>query len=76
MCLALPGEVVSVVDGDLRMGRVSFAGVQKEVCLVYVPEAEVGSFVLVHAGFAIATVSEEHARQVLETVRALDEEKA
>lgn len=76
MCLALPGEIVAVTEGDLRMGRVSFSGVEKEICLVYVPEAEVGSFVLVHAGFAIATVSEEHARQVFETVRALDEEQA
>ncbi len=73
MCLALPGEIVALTEGELRMGRVSFAGVEKEVCLVYVPEAQIGSFVLVHAGFAIATVSEEHARQVFEAIREHEE---
>lgn len=71
MCLALPGEVVDVVEGDLRTGRVSFGGVTKEICLEYVPEAGVGDFVLVHAGFAIAKVSEAHARQTLDEIERL-----
>ncbi len=74
MCLAVPGEVLSVGEDPLRMGRVSFGGVVKEVCLAYAPEAGVGAHVLVHAGFAIAVVSPEHARQALETLAALAQE--
>jgi hydrogenase expression/formation protein HypC len=68
MCLAVPGEVLEVREGELRMGRVSFGGVVKDVCLAYVPEAAPGAYVLVHAGFAITTVSAEHAREVFETL--------
>ena len=65
MCLAIPGEILSAEEGELRMGRVSFGGLVKEVCLACVPEATVGDFVLVHAGFAISVVSAEHAAEVL-----------
>ena len=68
MCLAVPGEILEVREGELRMGRVSFGGVVKDVCLAYVPEAGVGAYVLVHAGFAISTVSAEHAREVFDTL--------
>lgn len=65
MCLAIPGEILSIdASGDLLSGRVSFGGLVKEVCLACLPEAEVGQFVLVHAGFAIAVVSAEHAAEV------------
>ena len=74
MCLAIPGEIVSVSAGDLRSGRVSFGGVTKEVCLAYVPDAGVGDFVLVHAGFAITQVSEAHAREVFEYLSRLEGE--
>jgi len=65
MCLAVPGEILDVTDGALRMGRVNFAGIVKEICLAYVPEAQRGAYVLVHAGFAIATISEAHALDAL-----------
>jgi hydrogenase expression/formation protein HypC len=64
VCLGVPGEVKTIVDGDLRMGRVAFGGVVKEVCLAYVPEAEVGDFVVVHAGFAISRIDREAAERV------------
>ncbi len=68
MCLAVPGKVVSV-EGEsdlLRMGKVDFGGVLKEVCLAYAPEAGVGDYVIVHAGFAISTLDQEAAGQVFE----------
>jgi hydrogenase expression/formation protein HypC len=64
MCLGVPGEVMTVVDGPLRMGRVAFGGVIKEVCLAYVPEAGIGDFVIVHAGFAISRIDREAAARV------------
>ena len=68
MCLAIPGKIVSI-DGDdplVRQGRVEFGGVTIEVSLACVPEAVVGDYVLVHAGFALNVVDEEQARLTLE----------
>jgi hydrogenase expression/formation protein HypC len=52
----------------MRRARVSFDGVTREVMLVYVPEANVGDYVLVHAGFAIARVSEAHAKEAIAAI--------
>ncbi|MFC5525820.1 HypC/HybG/HupF family hydrogenase formation chaperone [Rhodanobacter ginsengisoli] len=67
MCLAVPGQLLSVDDGDAltRQGRVSFAGVVKVASLAYVPEARPGDYVLVHAGFAITVLDETEARRTL-----------
>jgi len=70
MCLGIPGKIISVEDNPLgiRMGKVSFGGIVKEVCLAYTPEAQVGDYVIVHVGFAISRLDEEEARQTLETL--------
>ncbi|UZQ55746.1 HypC/HybG/HupF family hydrogenase formation chaperone [Trichothermofontia sichuanensis B231] len=75
MCLAVPGEIVSITgDATLnRMGKVRFGGVLKEVSLAYVPEAQVGDYVIVHVGFALNTVDPEEAQRVFETLQAMDE---
>ena len=73
MCLAVPGQVLSI-DGDdplLRSGRVDFSGIVKRVNLSYVPDAAVGDYVLVHVGFAISTVDETEAREVFEYLKAM-----
>jgi len=67
MCLGIPGRVVSVDDSAfLRMGRVDFGGITREVCLAYVPEARVGDYVIVHAGFAISQLSADEAAETLD----------
>lgn len=71
MCLGIPGEVKSITEGDLRMGKVAFGGIVKEVCLEYVPEAEVGDFVVVHAGFAISRIDREGALRVFSYLEEL-----
>ena len=71
MCLGIPGELVSVRDDNgLRVGKVRFAGVLRDVCLECVPEAEPGDYVLVHVGFAIARIDREEAAR---TFRILEE---
>lgn len=67
MCLAVPGQLLDIDDGDalMRQGRVCFAGIVKVANLACVPEAQVGDFVLVHAGFAIAVIDEDEARRTL-----------
>jgi hydrogenase expression/formation protein HypC len=77
MCLAVPGKVVSILEEEdapyLRRGKVDFGGVQKEICLAYTPEAEVGDYVLVHVGFSLSRIDEEEAQRIFETLREMGE---
>jgi len=54
------------------MGEIDFGGVTRKVCLAYMPEAIVGDYAIVHAGFAIGTVDEEQAARTLELVREIE----
>ena len=68
MCLAVPGQIVEInqgVDALCRTGKVSFGGVFKEISLAYVPEAQVGDYVVVHVGFALSIVDQEEAKETL-----------
>lgn len=66
MCLGIPGRVLEVHDsGALRRAAVDFGGVRREVRLEYTPEAEPGTYVIVHVGFAITTVDEAEAERTL-----------
>jgi hydrogenase expression/formation protein HypC len=72
MCLGIPGKITSIYEADgLRMGKIDFGGVQREACLDYVPEAEVGEYVVVHVGFAISRLSEEEAQETLDLIREI-----
>lgn len=78
MCLGIPGRVkeISEISG-VRMGKVDFAGIEKEVCLAYLPEIAVGDYTIVHVGFAITQLDEQSALETLELFRSmgmLDEE--
>jgi len=75
MCLGVPGKLLEIQPDPLgmTMGRVSFAGITKEVCLAYTPEAEVGDYVVVHVGFAISRIDEEEAQKVFEYLAEMDE---
>ncbi|KUI24386.1 hydrogenase [Mycobacterium sp. IS-1742] len=66
MCLAVPGKIDSVTDRDgTLMAVVDFGGVKKDVCLQYIPDAQVGQYVVVHVGFAIQRLDEESAMRTL-----------
>src|SRR5512133_1587678 len=74
MCLAVPGRVVEITgEGELRMGKVDFSGVQRQACLAYVPEVRMGDYVLVHVGFAISRIDEQQALETLEALREIGE---
>jgi hydrogenase expression/formation protein HypC len=74
MCLAIPGRVVETfAKGGMQMGRVQFGGITRDACLEYVPETQVGDYVLVHVGFAISRVDEEEARRTYEALMELDQ---
>jgi hydrogenase expression/formation protein HypC len=75
MCLGVPGRVIEIIEQDgIRMGKVDFGGIIKEVCLAYVPETEANDYVIVHAGFAISRLNEEEAQETLAILREMSEE--
>jgi hydrogenase expression/formation protein HypC len=75
MCLAIPGKITSISGEDplMRTGKVDFGGILKEVSLAYVPEAQLGDYVIVHVGFALSRVDEAEAQQVFEYLREMQE---
>jgi hydrogenase expression/formation protein HypC len=75
MCLGVPGKIVQIENNPvgMAMGKVDFAGIVKEICLAYVPEAKVGEYVIAHAGFAISQVDEKEAMEVFEMLKQIDD---
>jgi hydrogenase expression/formation protein HypC len=72
VCLAVPGKIIETYNaGDLKMGKVDYGGVVKEACLVYVPEADVGQYIIVHAGFALNVLDEAEAQETLALFREM-----
>jgi hydrogenase expression/formation protein HypC len=78
MCLAVPGKIIDAeLQNGSRLGRVQFGGITRQVNLDFVPEAEVGDYVVVHVGFAISRVDAQEAQrtyQLLEEMGALENE--
>jgi hydrogenase expression/formation protein HypC len=73
MCLTTPGQIVRIVESssELRTAVVDFGVAVRTVNLVFTPEAEVGDYVIVHAGFATRTLEETEAREALAYAREL-----
>jgi hydrogenase expression/formation protein HypC len=78
MCLAIPGKILDCTEqGGLRVGRIQFGGIVRQASLDFVPEAQVGDYVMVHVGFAISRVDAEEAErtyQLLMEMGAVEEE--
>lgn len=75
MCLAVPGKIVSIAGADPleRTGRIDFGGIFKQANLAYVPEAQVGDYVIVHVGFALSRVDEDEAQKIFEYLKQMQE---
>jgi len=76
MCLAIPGRVVAISDGEEldRRATIDYDGVQQEASLAYLPETKVGDYLLVHVGFALTRLDAEEAERVLREIRELTTE--
>ncbi|HLK34598.1 MAG TPA: HypC/HybG/HupF family hydrogenase formation chaperone [Terriglobales bacterium] len=78
MCLAVPGKILDIkVSDGMRVGRVEFGGIARQVSLDFVPQAAVGDYVMVHVGFAISQVDRQEAertRQVMANMQLLEGE--
>ncbi len=72
MCLAVPGQIIDVREEQgTRMATISFDGIQKDVCLAYLPDIDVGDYAIVHVGFAISKIDEASALETLQMFKDL-----
>lgn len=72
MCLAIPGKILDISQKDgVRAGRVEFGGIVNQVCLDFVPEAEIGDYVMVHVGFALSRVDRTEAERTYQLLEAM-----
>ncbi|GAW91119.1 HypC/HybG/HupF family hydrogenase formation chaperone [Calderihabitans maritimus] len=69
MCLAVPGKIIKIKD-ETKIAEVDFGSVVRKASLRLLPDAKVGDWVLVHAGFAIQVLHEQDA---METLKLLEE---
>ena len=80
MCLAVPGKIIEIYTaGTLLMAKIDFGGVVREACIEALPEAKIGDYAIVHAGFALNLLSESEAQETLDALRqlgAIEEEMA
>jgi hydrogenase expression/formation protein HypC len=78
VCLAIPGKIIEIREEyGSRAGRIEFGGIFRQVSLDFVPEAQVGDYVMVHVGFAISRVDAGEAQktyELLEEMGAFEDE--
>lgn len=73
MCLGIPARIVEVVDADAAIVKAEISGVRRNVSVALCPEASVGDWVLVHVGFALATIDEQRARETIALLEQMGE---
>ncbi len=75
MCLAVPGQIISIddKDPDLKMARVKFGEAIRDVCIQWLDNVKTGDYIMAHVGTALSKVDEEDARLTLESLRAMGE---
>ncbi len=72
MCLGIPGRIIDIYEANgLKMGKVDFGGVTKEICLAYVPDVQIGNYTVVHVGFALNILDEAEALETLQLLREI-----
>ncbi len=78
MCLAIPGQIVEVVDDERRLAKVDVAGVRRSVNIGLLDADGVGvgagDWVLIHVGFAISQVDEDEARATRDLLERMGED--
>jgi hydrogenase expression/formation protein HypC len=78
MCLAIPGQVIEIVDSENRLALVDVAGVRRNVNVSLLDEggssAQPGDWVLIHVGFALSKVDEEEAHATLSLLEKMGAE--
>ena len=73
MCLAIPAQIVEVIDPEAGLAKAEISGVRRAVSTALCPDAGVGDWVLIHVGFALETIDEEQARETLALLEQMGE---
>ncbi len=79
MCLGIPGKIIAITDGANRLATVEVAGVKREINIAFMVDARhplescLGSWVLVHVGFAMSRIDEQQAAQMLDLLNDMGE---
>ena len=73
MCLAVPGKIVSIDDSDpeLKMARVKFGEIIKDICIQWIDDAAVGDYIMAHVGTALNKIDEEDAKATLQLLHEM-----
>jgi hydrogenase expression/formation protein HypC len=73
MCLAIPGKIVSIDESnkDLKMAKVNFGGVMKDICIQWLPDVQIGEYVLAHVGFALNKIDQKDAEETIEILKQM-----
>ena len=73
MCLAVPGKIVSIDDSnpELRMAKVNFGGIMKDICIQWLDDIKIGDYVLAHVGFALNKIDEKDAEETIEILKQM-----
>jgi hydrogenase expression/formation protein HypC len=74
VCLAIPGQIVEVLDETLSLAKVDVAGVQRTINVGLFDDVGPGDWVLIHVGFAISVIDEDEARATRELLEAMGAE--
>jgi len=74
MCLGIPGKIIEFEESPgMKMAKVDFGGVIRSVCVEAIPDAKVGDYTIVHAGFGLNILSEEEARETLQLLQEISD---
>jgi hydrogenase expression/formation protein HypC len=73
MCLAVPGKIISIDESnvELKMAKVNFGGVMKDICVQWLPEVQIGDYVLAHVGFALNKIDQKDAEETIEILKQM-----
>lgn len=72
MCLGIPGMIIEIFESSgTKMCKVDFGGVIQEACIETIPEAQIGDYIIVHAGFALSLLSKEEALETIEIFKEI-----
>jgi hydrogenase expression/formation protein HypC len=73
MCLGIPAKVIELYETNgLKMAKVDFGGVIKEVCMEYLPEVKPGDYTIVHVGFGLSILDEKEALETMDLLKQID----
>ncbi|MGA9994947.1 MAG: HypC/HybG/HupF family hydrogenase formation chaperone [Pyrinomonadaceae bacterium] len=73
MCLAIPGKIIEIVDQENHIAKVEVGGVRRNINtgMLSETEAQIGSWVLIHVGFAMSKIDEHEAAETLRTLEEI-----